>query len=193
MKTAETVSSRRSRDAGRPSEMRHRVHEEGSMLELIRRLGTATSSLHRGMKDTVDAVGELLVDAFHYLALFAIGATTVWSAAAAFIGMTAQGRASLGDILLLFIYLEIGAMVGIYFKTTRLPVRYLIYVAITALGRVLIEIVGAEHRTGTEIMFVTGAIFLLSCAVLVLRFASYRFPSDNSTVDLGEKVSREQS
>jgi len=39
----------------------------------------------------------------------------------------------------LFIYLEIGAMIGIYFKTTRLPVRYLIYVAITALGRVLIE------------------------------------------------------
>ncbi len=108
------------------------------MLEIMRRLGTATSSLHRGMKETVDAVGEFLVDAFHYLALFAIGATTVWSAAAAFIGMAARGHASLGDILLLFIYLEIGAMVGIYFKTTRLPVRYLIYVAITALGRVLI-------------------------------------------------------
>ena len=46
------------------------------MLEIVRRLGTATSSLHRGMKETVDAVGELLVDAFHYLALFAIGATT---------------------------------------------------------------------------------------------------------------------
>src|SRR5262249_31144019 len=90
--------------------MRHRVHEEGSMLEIVRRLGTATSSLHRGMKDTVDAVGELLVDAFHYLALFAIGATTVWSAAAAFIGMAVHGRASLGDILLLFIYLEIGAI-----------------------------------------------------------------------------------
>ena len=118
------------------------------MVGTMRRLGSATSSLHRGMKETVDAIGELLVDAFHYLALFAIGATTVWSAAAAFIGMAAQGRASLGDILLLFIYLEIGAMVGIYFKTTRLPVRYLIYVAITALGRTLIEIVGAEHRTG---------------------------------------------
>ena len=45
-------------------------------------------------------------------------------------------------------------MVGIYFKTTRLPVRYLIYVAITALGRVLIEIVGAEHRTGMDILFI---------------------------------------
>src|SRR5215831_14975707 len=121
--------------------MRHRAHEAGSMLEIIRRLGTATRSLHRGMKDTVDAVGETLLDAFHFLALFAIGATTVLSAAGAFVGMTAQVHASRGDILLLFIYLEIGATVGIYFKTTRLPVRYLIYVAITALGRVLIEIV----------------------------------------------------
>ena len=154
------------------------------MLELMRRLGPAASTLNRGMKDTADAVGGFLVDAFHYLALFAIGATTVWSAGAAFIGMTAQGRASLGDILLLFIYLEIGAMVGIYFKTTRLPVRYLIYVAITALGRVLIEIVGAEHRTGMDILVVTGAILLLSFAVLVLRFGSYRYPSDKPAADL---------
>src|SRR3984893_3042640 len=152
------------------------------MLEIMRRLGTATSSVHRGMKETVDAVGEFLVDAFHYLALFAIGATTVWSAAAAFIGMAARGRASLGDILLLFIYLEIGAMVGIYFKTTRLPVRYLIYIAMTALGRVLIEIGGAEHKTGKDLLIVAGAILVLSFAVLVLRFASHKDdPSDRSS------------
>jgi phosphate starvation-inducible membrane PsiE len=140
------------------------------MLEAIRRLGSATSDLHRDMKDTAEAIGRFLVDAFHLLALFAIGATTVWSAAAVFIEMTAQGHASLGDILLLFIYLEFGAMVGIYFRTTRLPVRYLIYIAMTALGRVLIEIVGAEHRTGMVILIIAGAILLLSFAVLVLRF-----------------------
>src|SRR5258708_24204803 len=144
------------------------------MLEIMRRLGTATSSLHLGMKETVDAVGEFLVDAFHYLALFAIGATTVWSAAAAFVGMAARGHASLGDILLLFIYLEIGAMVGIYFKTTRLPVRYLIYIAMTALGRVLIEIGGAEHKTGKDLLIVAGAVLVLSLSVLVLRFAAHQ-------------------
>lgn len=149
-------------------------------------LGPATSHLHRDMKETANTIGELLVDAFHFLALFAIGATTVWSAVVAFIGMAAQGRASLGDILLLFIYLEIGAMVGIYFKTTRLPVRYLIYIAITALGRVLIEIVGAEHRTGTDLLIVAGAILLLSFAVLVLRFGSYKFPTDRPAADLAK-------
>lgn len=154
------------------------------MLETMRRLGTAASSLHQGMKEAVHSIGAFLVDAFHFLALFAIGATTVWSAAAAFVGMVAQGRATLTDILLLFIYLEIGAMVGVYFKTTRLPVRYLIYIAITALGRILIEIVGAEQRTGVDILFVTGGILLLSFAVLVLRFGSYKYPSDRPAADL---------
>lgn len=161
------------------------------MLEKFRALSDRTGRYHRGMKETADTVGHFLVDGFHLLALFAIGAATVWSAAAAFFGMVAKGHASLGDILLLFIYLEIGAMVGIYFRTTRLPVRYLIYIAITALGRVLIEIVGAEHRTGTDILIVAGAILLLSFAVLVLRFGSARFPSDRPATDL--QVSRRKS
>ena len=138
----------------------------------------AAVRLHRQMRAAADAIGTLLVDGFHFLALFAIGGTTVWSAAATFLRMVAEGHGSLGDILLLFIYLEIGAMVGIYFKTTRLPVRYLIYIAITALARMLVEIVGAEHRTGIDILVVAGAILLLSFAVLVLRFGSYTFPSD---------------
>src|SRR6185437_1096976 len=118
------------------------------MADATRTVTKSAGSLHRNMKALADALGTLLVDAFHHLALFAIGATTVWSAVASFVDMVNRGRANLSDILLLFIYLELGAMVGIYFKTTRLPVRYLLYIAITALARVLIELVGAEHRTG---------------------------------------------
>jgi protein PsiE len=154
------------------------------MAESSGRLIRTAEGLHRWIKAVADAVGTLLVDAFHHLALFAIGATTVWSAVAAFFAMVSRGRADLSDILLLFIYLEIGAMVGIYFKTTRLPVRYLVYIAITALSRVLIEIVGAEHRTGTDLLIVTGSILILAFAVLVLRFASHRFPSDRPSTDL---------
>jgi protein PsiE len=147
-----------------------RASPQSPTLGAIRWVNSATSNSHRHMKDTADTIGRCLVDAFHLLALFAIGATTVWSAAVDFIRMTAQGHASLGDIVLLFIYLEFGAMVGIYFKTTRLPVRYLIYIAITALSRVLVELVGAEHRIGMFVLFISGAILLLSFAVFVLRF-----------------------
>jgi len=151
------------------------------MSKPMHRVTRFASGLHAVLRSLSDAFGTLLVDIFHYLALFAIGATTVWSAVVAFLDMAQRGRAELSDILLLFIYLEIGAMVGIYFKTTRLPVRYLIYIAITALGRVLIELVGAEHRTGMDILVVSGAILLLSFAVLVLRFGSSRFPSDGES------------
>jgi protein PsiE len=150
------------------------------MVKIVRAANAATTSAHRAMKEFADVIGTFLVDVFHLLALFVIGASTVWSAASAFIDMAVQGRARLEDILLLFIYLEIGAMVGIYFRTTRLPVRYLIYIAITALGRVLIEIVGAEHRTGMDLIVVASAILLLSFAVLVLRFGSSRYPSDTA-------------
>jgi protein PsiE len=156
------------------------------MANAVRAVSNAATNAHRAMKEFADPVGALLVDGFQLLALFTIGATTVWSAAAMFFDMMAQGRARIEDILLLFIYLEIGATVGIYFKTTRLPVRYLIYIAMTALARVLIEIVGAEHRTGMDLVVVAGAILILSFAELVLRFGSYKFPSDAPSTELGQ-------
>src|ERR1700716_4105686 len=119
-----------------------------AMARAVRAISDAATNAHRAMKELADPVGTLMVDAFQLLALFVIGPTTVWAAAAMFLDMAAHGRARIEDILLLFIYLEIGATVGIYFKTTHLPVRYLIYIAMTALARVLIEIVGAEHRNG---------------------------------------------
>jgi protein PsiE len=149
------------------------------MADTTRAMTKSAAHLHRNIKAVADTIGTFLVDAFHHLALFAIGATTVWSAVAAFSEMVQRGRATLTDILLLFIYLELGAMVGIYFKTTRLPVRYLLYIAITALARVLIEMVSAEHRTGTDLVIVAGAILVVSVAVLILRFASHRFPSSD--------------
>lgn len=131
----------------------------------------------RTLDRRVHGAGNLLVDGFHYLALFAIGAATVWSAFFAFWDMVELGRASVADILLLFIYLEIGAMVGIYFKTNHLPVRYLIYIAITVLARLMIETISIEHKSGWYIPILSGSILLLAIAALVLRYGSHRFPA----------------
>ena len=129
------------------------------------------------MHGKINRFGGLLVDAFHYLALFAIGGAIVWSSVHAFMGMTGKGHASIEDILLLFIYLELGAMVGIYFKTNHMPVRFLIYVAITALTRLLIGDIQAHHSLNWGIVMVSGAILLLALANLVVRYSSARFPS----------------
>ena len=122
--------------------------------------------------------GSLLVKSFHYLALFLIGAAIVWAAAVEFISMMGNGSASIEDILLLFIYLELGAVVGIYFQTNHMPVRFLIYVAITALTRLLLELVFDWHNIEyINIIIVCGGILLLAASILVLRYASYHYPS----------------
>ena len=129
------------------------------------------------MRAKIDRLGKLLVDGFHYLALFAIGGAIVWSAGYAFIGMAGKGYASIDDILLLFIYLELGAMVGIYFKTNHMPVRFLIYVGITGLTRLLVGDIAIHHKLDWGIVMVSGSILLLAFANLVVRYGSARYPS----------------
>lgn len=134
-------------------------------------------TLRNTLHELAESLGNLLAEAFHYLALFAIGAITAWAAVVAFLGMLDKGSASIDDILLLFIYLELGAMVGIYFKTNHMPVRFLIYVAITALTRLMISDISHHHRPDLGVIYVSGAILLLAVAILVVRYASARFPS----------------
>jgi phosphate starvation-inducible membrane PsiE len=142
-------------------------------------------ALRGDMHDLAQSLGNLLVESFHYLALFAIGGITAWASVVAFLGMLEKGHITVDDILLLFIYLELGAMVGIYFKTNHMPVRFLIYVAITALTRLLISDVSHHHRPDMGVVYVSGAILLLALAILVVRFASNRFPSVQAPARIG--------
>lgn len=119
-----------------------------------------------------ERAGGRLVRAFQLLALFVIGATIVWAAAFEYLDMVRHGRAGLHDILLLFIFLELGAMVGIYFHTSELPVEFLLYVAITVLTRSLVDV---EAMSDTRLILVAAAILVLAGAVIMLRYAAHRF------------------
>jgi phosphate starvation-inducible membrane PsiE len=136
--------------------------------------------LRQHMHGLAESLGNLLVEGFHYMALFAIGGVTAWAAVHAFFDMVAKGHISIDDILLLFIYLELGAMVGIYFKTNHMPIRFLIYVAITALTRLMIGDISHNHTPTWGVVMVSGAILLLAVSNLVVRYASSRFPSEQS-------------
>lgn len=133
--------------------------------------------LRQNVHQLAESLGNLFVETFHYLALFAIGAVTAWAAVMEFLGMLEEGHIKIDDILLLFIYLELGAMVGIYFKTNHMPVRFLIYVAITALTRLLISNVSHHNPPDMGIIYLCGGILLLALAILVVRYASSQFPS----------------
>ena len=133
--------------------------------------------LRQQVHGLAESLGNLFVESFHYLALFAIGAVTAWAAVMEFLGMLENGHIKIDDILLLFIYLELGAMVGIYFKTNHMPVRFLIYVAITALTRLLIADIQHNHKASMDQVIITGSILILALAILIVRFASWNYPS----------------
>ena len=132
-----------------------------------------------------DQYGDMLVGVFHRITLFAIGAATVWAAGyTVFDIFMSKRHASIQDLLLLFIFLEIGAMVGIYFKTNHMPIRFLIYIAITALTRHTVDLVTHSGDTVWEIAVMGATTFLLALSVYVIRMASHKFPS-GSPQDIG--------
>lgn len=138
----------------------------------------STSKRPNRLEALLDRFGNYAVEAFHYIALFIIGCMVVWSAIHTTIDIfTVKSYATIDDILLLFIYLELGAMVGIYFKTNHMPVRFLIYVAITALTRLLISDIQHNHKADVSQLIITGSILILALAILIVRYASWNFPS----------------
>jgi len=90
--------------------------------------------------------------------------------------MIDAGTVTLADLLLLFLYLEILAMVGVYFQSGQLPVRFPIYIAIVALSRYLV--LDMKSLDVWKMVGVTASILLLAAAVLVIRYGHTRFPYD---------------
>jgi phosphate starvation-inducible membrane PsiE len=87
-------------------------------------------------------------------------------------------------------------MVGIYFRTNHMPVRFLLYVGITALTRHLIAFVQHEEIANMGVLILASAILILAFAVLVIRYASNRFPSQTdgelARGDVGRNVGRDE-
>lgn len=125
-----------------------------------------------GGLDIVELAG-LLIIAF---------ATTVaiWQEAAV---MIEARKVTLADLLLMFLYLEVLAMIGQYFRSGHVPVRYPLYIAMVALARYLI--LDIKELTELRVMATAGAILLLTLAVLAIRFGHVKFPyrEDQSSRD----------
>ena len=140
-------------------------------------------NLRKKLHSGADSIGNLFVETFHYLALFAIGLITVWAGVSTFVGMLQQPKITVDDILLLFIYLELLAMAGIYFKTNHMPLRFLLYIGVTALIRLLISDVSHHTAPDTGILYVCGGVLLLAISILVVRFSSSKYPSVKEKAD----------
>lgn len=113
--------------------------------------------------DIVEWAGLLLIS---LATVVAIG-QEIWE-------MLLARKVLLQDILLLFIYLEILTMVGLYFKSGKLPLRYPIYIAMVAIARYII--IGMKQLDGWTILAFAGAILVLALAVVAIRYGHVRLP-----------------
>lgn len=81
---------------------------------------------------------------------------------------------TLADLLLLFIYLEVLAMVAIYLKSGKLPIRIPLYIAIVALARYMI--LDLKDMDTWRMLAVAGAALIMAITILVIRYGHIRYP-----------------
>ena len=88
--------------------------------------------------------------------------------------MIAVMNVALADLLMLFIYLEVLAMVAMYLQAGKLPIRVPIYIAIVALARYLI--LDMKEMDNWRLLGTAATALLLALSVFVIRFGHYKFP-----------------
>ncbi len=115
-----------------------------------------------------------LLHLLEQIGLFIITLATLSAAGYDIAHMIAVGRATLADLLMLFLYLEVLAMVALYLREGQLPVRLPLYIGIVALARYLI--LDIKELDTWRLLAVTAAILVLALAVLVIRVGHVRFP-----------------
>ncbi|MCE6961454.1 phosphate-starvation-inducible PsiE family protein [Cereibacter sphaeroides] len=95
------------------------------------------------------------------VALLTLAATAIeiWSIAM-------RWSVNLGDILLMFLYTEVIAMVAVFYTGKGLPFVYPIFIAITALARLIV--LQGKDMDPQNIVLEASAILLLSVAAVVL-------------------------
>jgi len=137
---------------------------------------------------TFDSLRRLFssgLDLIEYVGLLIIGIATTVAIYHEVVVMVSSQRVQLADLLLMFLYLEVLAMIGQYFKSGQLPVRFPMYIAIVALARYLI--LDIKDMTEWRMLAVAGAIFLLTLGVLIIRYGHVRFPYNEDAGERPEK------
>ena len=87
-------------------------------------------------------------------------------------------RVLLADLLLLFIYTEVLGMVAVFYKSNRIPVTLPLFLAMTALARMII----LQGKDPSDLLYEAGAIVLVALACLIIRIR----PPENYRANIEE-------
>ena len=115
-----------------------------------------------------------ILELFELFGLSIISIATFYAFGLKVVMMVQAFNVTLADLLLLFIYLEVLAMVIIYLNSGKLPVRIPLYIAIVALARYLI--IDMKNLDIYQILVIGITIILISLAILIVRFGHCKYP-----------------
>jgi len=124
----------------------------------------------------IDDIAHRTIRWVENLGLIVIAVATVVAMGSEILLMVKQQAVHLADLLLLFIYLEVLAMVSIYLESGQLPVRIPLYIAIVALARYLI--LDMKNMDNWRMLGIAGAALVLALTVFIIRYGHVRYPYD---------------
>ncbi len=112
------------------------------------------------------------------IGLILIAIATIFAGVIELINMVSNMAVSLGDLLLMFLYLEILAMVAIYLDSGKLPIRFPLYIAIIALARYLI--LDMKNLESLEMLAIGSTMLLIGFTVIIIRYGHLKLPYTDS-------------
>ncbi|MEI6759258.1 MAG: phosphate-starvation-inducible PsiE family protein [Betaproteobacteria bacterium] len=115
--------------------------------------------------------------------LVLIAGFTVYAVGLEMFNIIVVRSVKLTDLLLLFIYAEVLGMVAGFYKNRRIPITIPIFIAMTALCRLII--LQGKEVNAINIIYESGAVLLLAIAALVIRWnlIKLQLPTQQSAVD----------
>ena len=111
---------------------------------------------------------EKLVKQIQLIALIIILISTVIAFGIEIFQMILNKEISLADLILLFLYLEVLAMVRVFWESQSIQITLPLFIAITALSRFII--LQGKSINPEILLYEAGAIVLIALAILILRF-----------------------
>lgn len=87
-------------------------------------------------------------------------------------------RVTLKELLLMFIYVEVIAMVAVYYESKKIPITLPMFIAITAISRLLI--LQGKDQPPENLLYESGAILILAVACAVISYRPPRHSAHDS-------------
>ena len=100
--------------------------------------------------------------------LILIAVFTVYSVCSEMYAVLATGKITLTDLLLMFIYAEVLGMVAAFYKYSKIPITIPVFIAITALCRLII--LQGKGISTVDLIYESGAVLLLAISSLIMKW-----------------------